>query len=52
MEYPFDFGGCLAYTYELRAEKLADAGLITTRKGHTDTDRIPPTVATLTDDSQ
>ena len=35
-----------------RYDKLADAGLITTRKGHTDTDRIPPTVASLTDDGQ
>lgn len=32
-----------------RYDKLADLDLITTRKGHTDTDRIPPTVATLTD---
>ena len=32
-----------------RYDKLTDAGLITTRDGHTDTDRIPPTVATLTD---
>ena len=35
-----------------RYDKLADAGLITTRQGETNTDRIPPTVATLTDDGQ
>jgi DNA-binding MarR family transcriptional regulator len=32
-----------------RYDKLVDAGLVTKRKGHTDTDRIPPTVATLTE---
>ncbi|WP_080503406.1 hypothetical protein [Halococcus thailandensis] len=35
-----------------RYDKLVDAGLITKQKGHTETDRIPPTVATLTDDGQ
>lgn len=35
-----------------RYDKLVDAGLITKRKGHTDTDRIPPTVATLTEEGE
>jgi DNA-binding MarR family transcriptional regulator len=35
-----------------RYDKLVDAGLITKRKGHTDTDRIPPTVATLTEQGE
>jgi DNA-binding MarR family transcriptional regulator len=35
-----------------RYDKLVDAGLIVTQKGHTDTDRIPPTVATLTNEGE
>lgn len=35
-----------------RYEKLADSGLITTRTGDPDGSKIPPTVATLTDEAQ